>query len=153
MSVVHTNLIKSLIRTRIAVLVLILFTAGCSENIITECEPVFGGQTGKTLSSFSEIQNEVFSPSCALSGCHAGSNIQANLNLTDGNSYNSLVNRQSLLNPAFLRVKPGDSGSSFLIKMLRNDGNGTSLMPPSGKLSDAVIDSIVTWINNGAFNN
>lgn len=153
MSIVCTNLLKSLYRSNLAMLVLLFFISACSENITTECEPVSGSQNGKTLSNFSEIQKQIFTPSCALSGCHAGSNIQANLNLSEGNSYNNLVAIQSLLNPAFLRVKPGDSENSFLVKMLRNSGNGSSLMPPSGKLSDAVIDSIVTWINNGAFNN
>lgn len=153
MSLYHTISIKRLFLKNLATLVLLFFITGCSENITTECEPFSGSQTAKTLSSFSEIQKEVFTPSCALSGCHAGSNLQANLNLIAGESYNNLVGKQSLLNPAFLRVKPGDSENSFLVKMLRNSGNGSSLMPPSGKLSDAVIDSIVTWINNGALNN
>ncbi len=153
MRVVHTNLIKNLIRTRIVFLVLIFLIAGCSENIMTECEPAEFSTSGKTLSNFSEIQKQVFTPSCALSGCHFGSNIQANLNLSEGNSYANLVNTVSLLNPSFVRVKPSDSRNSFLIKMLRNSGNGSSLMPPSGKLNEVIIDSIVVWINNGALNN
>ncbi len=44
-------------------------------------------------------------------------------------------------------VKPGDSTNSLLVQKLQ----GTqSLMPPSGKLSDAEIQVIIDWINAGA---
>ena len=125
---------------------------GCSDEATS---PNDSNNAGPTLSSskFSDIQRQVFNTSCASSGCHSGSSVQANLNLSEGNSYNNLVNKQSLLNPTFFRVKPGDSENSFLIKMLKNNGNGSSQMPPAGKLSNAVIDSIAAWINNGALNN
>jgi hypothetical protein len=70
--------------------------------------------------------------------------------LTTGQAYLNLVGRQSnqsLLN----RVEAGDSENSWLIKKLRAEG--TSVMPPVGQLSSAVIDTIVTWINNGAEEN
>lgn len=132
---------------------IILVSSGCSENA---SGPSDSGNTvppGTSLSKFSEIQSRVFTPTCAVAGCHGGSNVQANLSLSEGNAYNNLVNKQSFRNPNFVRVKPGDSGNSFLIKMLRNTGEGTTVMPPTGKLSDAVIDSIALWINNGALNN
>ncbi|MFH1197485.1 MAG: hypothetical protein V1720_17425 [bacterium] len=126
----------------------------CSENVSTECDcdPVTPIPGTKTLINFSEIQKQVFTPSCATTGCHAGSSVQANLDLSDGSSYNALINITSLLNPNFKRVKPGDSQNSFLIKMLRNSGDGSSQMPPTGKLNDSVIDSIAAWIDKGALN-
>ena len=132
-------------------IILTLSLVGCSKNVTG---PESTNNTIATpLSKFSDIQAAVFTPSCALSGCHAGSTVQANLNLTDGNAYNNLINQQSVLNPSFVRVKPGDSQNSFLIKMLRNSGSGSSLMPPTGALNPAIIDSIEAWINNGALNN
>lgn len=127
----------------------------CSENISTECDcdPVTPLPGVKTLTNFSEIQKQVLTPSCATSGCHSGSSSQANLDLSEGSSYNALVNTTSLLNPNFKRVKPGDSNNSFLIKMLRNSGDGSSQMPPFGKLNNSVIDSIAMWIDKGALNN
>jgi hypothetical protein len=128
----------------------LIFVIGCSNDVTS---PSDSATKTAVPSKFSEIQRQVFTPSCASSGCHGGSSVQANLNLSEGNSYNNLINEQSLLNPNFFRVKPGDSENSFLIKMLKNTGSGSSQMPPSGKLSDGIIDSIVVWINNGALNN
>jgi hypothetical protein len=105
-------------------------------------------KTDNMKATFSSIQANVFSPTCALSGCHGGSQ---NPNLSAGNAYNNLVNKASALDPSMVLVKPGDSSNSFLMKLLR--GDGTSVMPPSGKLSSAKIDSIALWINNGALNN
>jgi len=98
--------------------------------------------------TFSSIQNEVFSTTCALSGCHAGSQ---NPNLSAGQAYDNLVNKASIQNPSMMRVKPGESSNSYLIKKL--SGDGTSRMPPAGELSQVKIDSIALWINKGALNN
>lgn len=134
---------------------IILLTAGCSENITTECvcDPITPPAGEKTLASFSEIQRQVFNVSCALSGCHAGATVQAGLNLTEGNSYSALINKQSILNPGFKLVQPGSSENSFLIKVLTNNGIGASQMPPTGKLDNSIIDSISAWIDRGALNN
>ena len=45
-------------------------------------------------------------------------------------------------------VKAGDSANSNLIKRLR--GQGGEVMPPTGKLDDAVINNIAKWIDEGA---
>ena len=134
-----------------SLLFLSVFFYGCSDGIVTECD--IEEPDTNNLSSFANIQERVFDQSCALAGCHAGSAVQANLNLEAGQSYKNLVNVNSLLNPEFKRVEPGNSGESFLIKALRNTGESTSQMPPSGKLPDSIIDSIALWIDNGAFNN
>lgn len=125
--------------------------SACEDDIISECEDK-DVLLENTL-TFSVIQDKLFSKRCAISGCHAGPNPQANLNLTDGKSYENLFNVPSLLNPSFLRVKPGDSDNSFIIRMLKNTGPGASQMPPSGKLQNSLIDSIASWIDLGALNN
>ncbi len=126
---------------------LFLFVA-CEDSIQgPEDEPVNGGPENMPA-KFSSIQDEVFSTSCALSGCHGGAQSP---DLSAGQAYGNLVNQASLENPSMLRVKPGDSNNSLLMKKLK--GDGTSVMPPSGKLSEAIIDSIAAWIDNGALNN
>ena len=121
---------------------------GCSEESTTEPPPT----ASAPLSKLSDIQVKVFTQSCALSGCHGSTNNQANLLLTDGNSFSNLVNVQSLLFPQFERVIPDSSSKSLLIKILK--GEVSPRMPLNrGPLSAAVIDSIAKWIDNGALNN
>jgi hypothetical protein len=128
-------------------LCLLLFV-GCEDSIQgPEDEPVNGGPENMPA-RFSSIQDEVFSKSCAVSGCHAGSQ---DPNLSVGQAYGNLINQLSAQNPSMMRVKPGDSNNSYLMKKLTEDG--TSIMPPSGQLSQVKIDSIAAWIDRGALNN
>jgi mono/diheme cytochrome c family protein len=47
-------------------------------------------------------------------------------------------------------VKPGDATNSLLVQKLQGTQPTGSLMPPTGKLSDAEIQIIIDWINAGA---
>lgn len=134
----------------IPVIGLIIFIVGCADHIVSECEECNPIQNNTTLNTFSGIQTKLFDTTCALSGCHGSNATQANLLLTPGNSYPALVNQQGSIFPQFLRVKPGDSENSLLIKVLKGE---LSQMPPTGKLSDSIIDSVAMWIDNGAINN
>ena len=129
-------------------LVIFLFFAACEDSIQGPEDEIVNGGSGNMRAQFSSIQTEVFSKSCALSGCHNGTQ---DPDLSTGLAYNNLVNVTSLENPSMLRVKPGESSNSLLIKKLT--GDGTSIMPPAGQLSQAKIDSIASWINKGALNN
>lgn len=137
-------------RTRILLLVLVLLITiywGCSSDNPTEPPP-----STSVSSKLSDIQSKVFTQSCALSGCHGTTNNQANLLLTDGNSFTNLVNVQSFLFPQFKRVESNNSANSLLIKILK--GEVSPRMPLSrDPLSAATIDSIAKWIDNGALNN
>jgi hypothetical protein len=129
-----------------------IFAPGCADKIISENDllssrPVQGIQ----LSKLSEIQNQIFNPSCAIAGCHGGSSPQANLNLSEGKSYLNLVGVQSVLYPPAKRVQSGNSSQSILIQILR--GTVGPRMPYQGQpLSSASIDSIAAWIDKGAPN-
>jgi hypothetical protein len=123
---------------------------GCSSDNPTE--PAQNTNNPSSLSKFSDIQTKVFNVSCALSGCHGSTNNQAGLLLTTGNSYSNLVNVQSVLFPQYKRVEPNNSTNSLLIKILK--GEVTPRMPFNRTpLSNAVIDSIAKWIDNGALDN
>ena len=130
---------------------LFILIAGCSEDTPLQPAPP-DNQPAVKLSTFSEIQRQVFNPSCAVSGCHAGTNPAANLDLTAANSYNELVDQNSLLDPPRKLVDPGSSAESVLVLILR--GTVTPRMPyQAPALSAATIDSIAKWIDQGALNN
>ena len=56
--------------------------------------------------NFSEIQAEVFTPTCAVSGCHTGAAAPQGLRLDEANSYGLLVDVASMEVPSLLRVEP-----------------------------------------------
>ena len=120
----------------------------CSEDDPVSADPVIQIPNA----TLSDIQQKVFTPGCAISGCHGTANTQRNLLLTDGNSFANLVNVQSVMFPQFKRVEPDSSSNSLIIEMLRVEI--TPRMPKdSPALSSAVIDSIAAWIDKGALNN
>lgn len=122
----------------------------CSEENTTQ--PPQNPPSNMPVSKFSDIQQKVFSQSCALSNCHGSVNNQANLLLTEGNAYGNLVNVQSFLFPQFIRLLPDSSSKSLLIRILK--GEVSPQMPLNrDPLDAAVIDSIAKWIDNGALNN
>jgi len=73
------------------------------------------------------IQNNIFTPKCALSGCHTGPNPQpmsGGLDLTYDPSNpvsTKLLNVQSTLDSRFLRVDPGNSSDSYLFMKVTGD--------------------------------
>ena len=110
--------------------------------------------TGVTPFLFSELQSQVFSMSCALAGCHAGSSPQAGLDLSAGQSYANLVNVPSTEVGTLLRVKAGDAANSYLIRKLEGGPDIVGARMPFGgpPLSQDVINRIRAWIDAGAPN-
>lgn len=127
-------------------LILFLFALGC--NNVEGPDYDNGGDQPALKATFSSIQQNVFAKSCAFSNCHGGTQ-EPNLNA--GSAYNNLVNKPSIQRPSMMRVKPGDSANSYIMKKL--NGDGTSVMPPSGKLAQATIDTVAAWIDRGALKN
>ena len=126
----------------------LLLAAGCAEKIVSECELEGAGRTQGIATRFSAIQSGLFNVHCALSGCHAGPAPAMSLDLTPLRAYAQLVEAPSREMPALKLVEPGSSSSSFLMKKLL--GEETSIMPPSGAIAAAVIDSVAAWIDAGA---
>jgi len=100
--------------------------------------------------NFSEIQANVFTPTCATAGCHAGAGAAAGLNLQAADSYAQLVGIASSQNAAVQRVAPGNPNNSYLIQKLEGPGSVGGQMPPSGALAQSIIDIIRQWITDGA---
>ena len=107
--------------------------------------------------SFANDIQPIFTRRCAIGGCHSVNSARAEMVLTAGHSYDSIVNKPSYLNSALDRVEPGDAASSWLVRMIEPDDDARlhySRMPLGGQpLTNNQIATIVNWIENGALRN
>jgi hypothetical protein len=119
-------------------------------------------QCGNATASFASDVQPIFTASCASSGCHDGvrgpgrpggqGGGATSLDLTAGNSYQSLLETTTSCGPV---VVPGDPGSSVLIGKLTGMALCTGSQMPKGDapLAPALIDTIAVWICQGAEDN
>ncbi len=131
------------------ILIIVSLFSACGEDNPTDPGGSNVSAPNPTLSS---IQASVFTPSCAFANCHGNSGTQANLNLTNGQSFANLVGVESRLFAPSKRVLAGDGANSILIKILKGE---VSPQMPQGRtpISNAIIDTIKKWIDSGALNN
>lgn len=122
---------------------------GCSGGDGTGLPP--GGPPPAISPVFSEIQSEVFTPTCATSGCHAGAGAPQGLRLDETSSYGLLVNVPSSEVPSIPRVAPGDPDGSYLVRKLEGTA-AVGVQMPLGRppLAQSTIDVIRQWIIDGA---
>lgn len=136
--------------------ILSLFVAGCgggsgSGGGISSPTPPPPPPPPPFGANFSEIQANVFTPTCAVSGCHTGAGSPQGLRLDEAISYALLVNVASTQNGTLLRVNPGNPGNSYLIQKLEGTASVGGQMPLGRTpLTQATIDVIRQWITDGA---
>jgi hypothetical protein len=112
-------------------------------------EALFTVTTPPSGATLAAIQASVFTPTCAVSGCHSGAMPTGDMNLEDGQTFANVVNVASQGMPSMDRVEPGDPDNSFLVR--RIEGTVAPQMPLGGTpLSQAQIDDIRQWIDDGA---
>ena len=102
------------------------------------------------------IQQLVFTPTCAKSGCHVNPGAQRGLDLSDGIAWANIVSVASAEDPNLNRVTPGDPDNSYLVLKLEGDPRIIGdRMPQDGPpyFSQAEIDVIRQWILDGAMDN
>ncbi|MDH3199607.1 MAG: hypothetical protein OEM15_01815 [Myxococcales bacterium] len=113
---------------------------------------------GATVSFATDVQ-PIFDASCASMGCHDGiggpgrpGGGGTSLDLTSGNSYESLLSTTTTCGPA---VAPRDPEGSVLIGKLTGTNLCMGSQMPKGDSPLAVepIDTIAVWICQGATNN
>jgi hypothetical protein len=111
--------------------------------------PVGADDPAPTLET---IQAEVFNASCAVSGCHRGSDAPLGLDLSAGNARDNLVNVPSAEMPDLLRVQPGAPNSSYLVWKIEGRPDIVGERMPRGRppLSEEQIQLIREWIADGA---
>ena len=129
-----------------ALLSVALASAGCGG----------GGSGGGVIPSatvtLADVQTQVFSPRCALSGCHAGSGAPFGLDLSSGAAAGNLIDVASAELPSLLRVEPGDAANSYLYMKVSADPriNGDPMPLNRPPLNAADLELIEAWINQGA---
>ncbi|HJM47774.1 MAG TPA: hypothetical protein QGH56_08140 [Candidatus Marinimicrobia bacterium] len=107
----------------------------------------WGGDNSSCINYSTEIQ-PIFNADCT--NCHG---TQGGLDLSESESYNNLVNVISQGYAPSLLVEPGIATNSVLWKKISGTENGTQ-MPSNGCCLESItIQSVETWINEGAQNN
>ena len=103
--------------------------------------------------TFTEIQTQVFTATCAASGCHSGATPPQGLSLV-APAYASVVGVASTEVPALQRIRAGDAANSYLIQKIEGTAAVGARMPLGGPFLDATtIARIRAWVNAGAANN
>ena len=109
--------------------------------------------------AFSALHNNIFSPTCANSGCHDGT-FEPDFRTVES-AYNTLIYHPIIkndnLNPLEFRVKPGDAEKSVLYRRLTEPfpNDTDDVMPIVADTSwynhqDEYIQNVKDWINGGA---
>ncbi|GAB1372428.1 hypothetical protein MASR1M45_24900 [Candidatus Kapaibacterium sp.] len=75
----------------------------------------------------------------------------AGLDLSANVSYANIVNKQAPFG-GLTYIIPQNADESYLFQRIISDSPG-SVMPPTGRLPQSIIDSIRAWIELGAPNN
>lgn len=101
--------------------------------------------------TFSNVQDAVFTPSCAFSSCHGAGAGAGGLDLNAGSSYDALVDVASTGAPDQTLVIPGDPDGSYLMLKLDGDPSITGdEMPPGASLESERLELVRAWIAAGA---
>ena len=104
-----------------------LAAAGCG----TPKSPTEPAAPPDPTATFSRVQSLVFTPSCALSGCHAGTVPQRGMDLSAGKAYGQIVGVPSVESTR-LRIAPGDVPGSYMISKVQGDATITGSRMPFG---------------------
>ena len=142
----------------------ILFLS-CSALLVVACQPGSGeglSDNGRPLNeatnsvalnaTLESLQANLFTPNCAVSGCHTSSTAPLGLALDDGLSYSNLVSKSSVQQPDKLRVKQGDATNSYLVQKIEGSAgiSGNRMPRDRARLEQSLIDALKQWIDNGA---
>jgi hypothetical protein len=102
--------------------------------------------------NITDIQNKIFTPRCAQSGCHVGPSPQNGLDLSLGHAQANLINVPATWDANFLRVEPNDPTNSYLYMKLVNDPRimGQQMPKNSTPLNGEELGAIFDWIAQGS---
>lgn len=100
--------------------------------------------------TLTSIQENVLTPICTQ--CHAGNNAPLGLRMDDlDTSIASLIDVDSVTNPQFKLVKPGNADTSFLFLKIIGDPLAGNQMPlGQAPLPAETIEVFRSWIESGA---
>lgn len=136
---------------RIAIALLALLFASCGKLNDTITGPVIEPEPDPSA-TFTRVQNEIFTPSCATLGCHNTLGPQENLILSSGQAYAQIVGVQARQMP-MPRVAAGDYVNSYLYRKITGAGIVGDRMPQGQPpLTNEQIALVRNWIRRGAPN-
>ncbi|HEX6641465.1 MAG TPA: hypothetical protein VF215_10155 [Thermoanaerobaculia bacterium] len=139
-------------RPTLTALLVLFGTIGCGE-LKTPTSPVGGPQPPDPTATFTRVQAEVFTPSCATIACHDPLGQQSQMVLTAGRAYANTVGVSSIEMPSLQRIAPNDPANSYLYRKITGAGITGDRMPlQQPPLSDAQIALVRNWILRGAPN-
>lgn len=140
-------------RRRTVICLAIFLLAGCGQLKELPTDPGSGSEPPDPSATFTRVQNEIFSPTCAAIGCHDRLGRQQGMILAAGSAYANTVDVPSTEMPSLVRVRPGEPENSYLYRKIRGVGITGERMPLGGPyLSDAQIRLVRDWIRRGAPN-
>jgi hypothetical protein len=140
-----------LVLLALALLEAAVVAVGCGQRKLP-FEPA-AGPTPNPSATFTRVQNEVFTPNCAVAGCHSALAPQQGMNLSAGAAYANTVRVPSKERPDLNRIEPGDPNRSYLVKKIRGDADIVGVrMPNGGTLTAAQIQLVIDWVSRGAPN-
>jgi hypothetical protein len=138
-------------RSRLVAVVALLLAACGKLELPTD--PGAGSPPPDPGATFTRVQNEIFTPTCARIGCHDLLGQQSQQVLIAGRAYANIVNVPSVEMPSLNRVTPNDPTSSYLYRKITGAGITGDRMPQSlPPLTDAQIALVRDWIRRGAPN-
>lgn len=138
---------------RASLLLIVLLLTACGELKIPSDADGGGGDPIDQTATFTRVQTEVFTPTCASVGCHDLLARQSELVLVAGRAYANTVNQPSVEIPSLMRVAPNDPNNSYLYRKITGAGITGDRMPQGQPpLSDAQIRLVRDWIRRGAPN-
>ncbi len=109
--------------------------------------------TPNASATYTRVQGLVFTPNCAVAGCHSSLAPQQGMSLAAGSAYGNVVRVPAVERPDLNRVEPGDPDRSYLVKKLRGDPDITGVRMPDGStLTPEEIQLVIDWVRRGAPN-
>src|SRR3990170_1208529 len=115
-------------RANFIAILFLLGTIGCGE-LKSPTEPLGGSLPPDPTATFTRVQSEVFTPSCATLACHDPLGQQSQMVLTAGRAYANIVAVSSVEMPQLQRVTPGDPSNSYLYRKIPGAGITGDRMP------------------------
>lgn len=130
---------------------LIACDAGTGIGLDQNGKPLNGDTNIPLGANFRSIQSNIFTPSCATSGCHSGGSPPEGLLLSSGNSFNQLVGISSSEMPLLSLIEAGNADDSYLVRKLEGTASVGVQMPRNRPaLSAEKIQAVRDWIITGA---
>ena len=95
------------------------------------------------------LADEIFTPSCATSDCHAGASPAAALSL-EADRLAEMIDAASDQESGAKLIDPGNPDGSYLIRKVEGTGSGAQMPIGLDPLTPKEIQMIVDWVAAGA---